>query len=264
MKNVNETDLKVGRLAIALYPTHLKDNDGKVTYHAKVINRDKVTMLDVCNDLVASGNNCGLTANELETIWQNICEARTKRLTDGFSTEDAMGTLYPSVKGSFADDQSSYTKGTQTITVRFRPSEGVSDTMSSLTPVITQGNTCHPVIDCVQDLRTQTDTTLTPGGLLSIRGKNICLSGDDETVGLYFENVQDTEEVVKVAPEDMSTNSKNALCLIIPAGLKDGCRYRLKLITQFSGSSKNVFRKEPQTVCAVDELHVQVPEVRTA
>ena len=251
----NPSTVNLGRLSIALYPTYLREKDGKMTYHAKVVNRNKVSMADICDDLVASGNNCGLTAEELKAVWQNICQARIKRLAEGISSEDDIGTLSPSVKGAFADDQTPFDKEAHTITVRLRPSEEVSATMANLTPVITLGNTCHPVIDCVQDLRTQTDTTLTPGGLLSIRGKNICLVGDSETVGLYFENVQDAEEVVKVAPEDMSTNCKSALCLIIPAELKDGCQYRLRLVTQYNGSKK-LFRKEPQTVYAAAELQV--------
>ncbi len=254
-------DLKVGRLAIALYPTHLQKKDGKVTYHAKVVNRDKASMADICNDLVASGNNCGLSAEVIENIWHKICHARKKRLAEGISTEDDIGTLYPSVKGTFADDQSPFTKGVHTITIRLRPSDETSETMANLTPVITQGNTCHPVIDGVQDIRTQTDTALTPGGLLSIKGRNICLVGDDEAVGLYFENVHDATEIVKVSPADMSTNSKNVLCLIIPASLKGGCQYRLRLVTQYSGSKK-VFRKESQIAYAVATF--QVPVTQTA
>lgn len=255
------TDLKVGRLSIALYPTHLQTNDGKVTYHARVVNRATASMADICNDLVASGNNCGLSADELETVWHNICQARKKRLAEGISSQDDIGTLYPSVKGTFADDQTPYTKGVHTITVRLRPSEETSETMANLTPAITQGNTCHPVIDSVQDIRTQTGTALTPGGLLNIKGRNICLVGDDETVGLYFENVHDTTEIVKVSPTDMSTNSKNVLCLIIPTCLKGGCHYRLRLVTQYGGNKK-IFRKEPQITYAVTEFHV--PTVKTA
>lgn len=248
-------NLKVGRLAIALYPTHLQKQNGKVTYHAKVVNRATASMADICNDLVASGNNCGLSADELETVWHNICQARKKRLAEGIFSQDDIGTLYPSVKGTFADDQSPYIKGVHTITVRLRPSEETSETMANLTPAITQGNTCHPVIDRVQDIRTQTDTALTPGGLLNIKGRNICLVGDDEAVGLYFENVHDTTEIVKVSPTDMSTNSKNVLCFIIPTRLKDGCTYRLRLVTQYSGS-KQVFRKEPLIAYAATEFIV--------
>ncbi|MDE6737382.1 MAG: DUF4469 domain-containing protein [Treponemataceae bacterium] len=257
----NNLNLKVGRLSIALYPTHLQKKDGKITYHAKVVNRATVSMADICNDLVASGNNCGLSSDELETVWHNICQARKKRLAEGISSRDDLGTLYPSVKGTFADDQSPYIKGVHTITVRLRASEEMSETMANLTPAITQGNTCHPVIDSVQDIRTQTDTALTPGGLLNIKGRNICLVGDDEAVGLYFENVHDMTEIVKVSPSDMSTNSKNVLCLIIPTTLKGGCSYRLRLVTQYSGS-KQIFRKEPLIAFAATEF--VVPTAKTA
>lgn len=234
MDNLN---LKVGRLAIALYPTHLQKQNGKVTYHAKVVNRATASMTDICNDLVASSNNCGLSVDELETVWHNICQARKKRLAEGISSQDDIGTLYPSVKGTFADDQSPYIKGVHTITVRLRPSEETSETMANLTPA------------------------LTPGGLLNIKGRNICLVGDDEAVGLYFENVHDTTEVVKVSPTDMSTNSKNVLCLIIPSSLKGGCSYRLRLVTQYSGS-KQVFRKESLITYAATEF--VVPTAKTA
>lgn len=250
-----ENNLKVGKLSIALYPTKFASQDGNVTYHAKVVNRDTATMDDICDDLVASGNNYGLTADELKGVWQNICKARMNRLAEGISSEDDIGTMYPSVKGTFVNDQSSFIQGTHSITVQLRPSEKTAVTMAGLTPVITQGNTRHPVIDGVRDLRSQSDTVLTPGGLLSVKGCNICLAGDDESVGLYFENVLDPEEVVKVSEEDVSTNSRNALCCIIPAGLKAGCRYRLRLVTQFNGSKK-VFRKEPQMTYAAAEFHV--------
>lgn len=205
--------------------------------------------------LLLPATTAGLSADELETVWHNICQARKKRLAEGIFSQDDIGTLYPSVKGTFADDQSPYIKGVHIITVRLRPSEETSETMANLTPAITQGNTCHPVIDRIQDIRTQTDTALTPGGLLNIKGRNICLVGDDEAVGLYFENVLDTTEIVKVSPTDMSTNSKNVLCFIIPTCLKDGCIYRLRLVTQYSGS-KQVFRKEPLIAYAATEFIV--------
>lgn len=251
----NTDEVKVGRLSIALYPTYLASKGGKVTYHAKVVNRDKATMGDICNDLVASGGNCGLTADELKAVWQNINQARMKRLTEGISSEDDIGTLYPSVKGAFADDQTPFIKGTHSVTVRLRPSAQAAETMAGLTPVITQGNTCHPVIDSVQDMRTQAGTVLTPGGLLAVRGKNIRLVGDDESVGLYFVNALEQTDVVKVSPEDVSTNGANALCCIIPAALKRDYLYRLKVVTQFRGS-KTVFRKEPQTAYAAGEFSV--------
>lgn len=250
-------ELKVGKLSIALYKNHLNAKDGKITYHAKVVNRDKASMADICNDIVAAGDNCGLTADEIKKIWLKINQARMKRLTEGISTEDDIGTIYPSVKGTFADDQTPFTKGAHTVTVHLRPSSKTAQTMAGLTPVITQGNTCHPVIESVEDMRTLTGTTLTPGGLLSIKGRNICITGDDDSVGLYFENVLDAEEAVKVSAKDLGTNSRNNLCLIIPDALKEGCCYRLKLVTQFNGNKK-VFRKEPQTAYATATPKVAV------
>lgn len=246
-------DLKKGKLSIALYPTYLTAQDGKCNYHAKVVNREKMSMTDVCKDIVAAGNNCGLTEQELENVWHIICQARIKRLAEGISSEDDIGTLYPTVKGVFTDDRMPFTKGVHTVSFGLRPSAAAAQVMEALTPVITQGNTCHPVIESVQDLKTKSCTVLTPGGLLTIKGRSICLVGDDEAVGLYFENVLDEADVVRVSPEDMGVNSASTLCLSIPAELKDGCQYRLRLVTQFSGSKK-VFRRKPQTTYAADAL----------
>lgn len=254
-------DLKVGRLSIALYPTYLTAQDGKRAYYAKVVNREKMSMMDVCKDIVASGNNCGLSEQELENVWHVICQARMRRLAEGISSEDDIGTLYPTVKGVFTDDRMPFTKGVHTVSFGLRPSAAASQTMEALTPVITQGNTCHPVIESVQDLKTKSGTVLTPGGLLTVKGRSICLVGDDEAVGLYFENVLDEADVVRVSPEDMGVNSTSTLCLSVPSELKDGCQYRLRLVTQFNGSKK-VFRKEPQTAYAADEL--QTTAARTA
>ena len=259
MVNSQTDNVKVGKLAIALYPTYLNVQDGNVTYHAKVVNRDKMSMDDICRDLVASGNNCGLTADEIKKVWLEINEARIKRLAEGISSEDDLGTVYPAVKGTFSDDQAPFKKDVHSVTVQLRPSGKVAEAMAALTPVITQGNTCHPVIDSVQDMRTQTGTTLTPGGLVCIRGRNICLVGDDDSVGLYFENALDAEEAVKVPAVDMSTNSKNALSLIIPKGLNADGRYRIRLVTQYSGNKK-LFRKEPQTTYAAAEFGVSAAE----
>ena len=254
MKNNNF----MGKLSIALYPMCLLSKDGNVIYCARVVNREKAAMSDIANDLVADGRNCGLTVDEIMEVWSNICQARLNRLKEGISSEDDIGVLYPTVKGAFTDDQMPFTKGTHSISVQLRPSAEVAEAMGSLTPVLTQGNTCHPVIDRVHDMKTGTDTMLTPGGLLTVTGKNICVTGDDASVGLYFESILDESDTVKVAAEDMGTNSRNTLCLIIPSGLKADTRYRLKLVTQFRGSGRKKLRKEPQTTYSVAELQVSV------
>lgn len=97
----------------------------------------------------------------------------------------------------------------------------------------------------VINLRTKlADGTLTRGRNAEVDGSYIKVTGDDPSVGVYLENV-DTGVESKLEADCIVTNAPAKLLLLIPADLATGS-YRLKVVSQFTGASKQL--KAPRQV----------------
>ncbi|MCR5623192.1 MAG: DUF4469 domain-containing protein [Treponema sp.] len=231
---------KTGRLAIALYPNTMTGMDGeKTSYYARVINRSRLRQEDIADDIIASGTN--MSKEEIVRMWKLINNAVTCRLADGLSVDTGLGLLRPSITGSFDSANSEFDKKKHTITVQYRPEGQLRELMSSLTPVIAQGNHVLPEITSVQDKSLPPDEadSLSPGGFFSIRGKNIMVlgtAGENESespVGLYFDNTEEPEKSMRLLPSQIYHNSTTLLEGIIPQ-LKNGI-YKVRVATKYCG-----------------------------
>ncbi|MDR1454612.1 MAG: DUF4469 domain-containing protein [Tannerella sp.] len=80
------------------------------------------------------------------------------------------------------------------------------------------------------------DGTLTRGRNVEVEGSYLKLMGSDPSVGVYLENVDSGTEY-KFEEEFIVINHPSKLMLLVPPGLDAGM-YRLKVVTQFTGSNK--------------------------
>ena len=71
---------------------------------------------------------------------------------------------------------------------------------------------------------------------------HLAIEGTDESVGLYFMNVDDETKSVRLEKSKIGTNSSTRLACAVPTTLADGT-YRIKVVTQFTKSKAT--RKEP-------------------
>ena len=94
------------------------------------------------------------------------------------------------------------------------------------------------------------DGTMTPGRNFFVRGANLKVLGEDESVGVTLTNTT-TKAVVKLDDDMITKNNPSELTLLIPADLADG-DYLLTVRTQF-GAGKHQL-KEPREVSV--DVHI--------
>ena len=188
----SKVDYESSKLVIALYPTAMrKESDGKTTYHARTVFRNKLTMENIANDIIATGTLTGYTAEQIQGVWSVVNNAMIDRVLNGAIVDGGIGTFYARISGSFASEQSSFDSAKNAIDIGFRSSKTVKELSSEITPVIAHGNTVKPEIISVTDVESGKDGVLTVGGFLDIIGKNILVTGENDEVGLYFVNAED-------------------------------------------------------------------------
>ncbi len=247
---------KSGKLSIALYPNPLSKSNGKASsYFARVVNRSRLGMDDIFNDLLSEDS--GIDTAQMKKTWNMVINAIAMRISSGISIDFGLGTLYPSVSGSFASEQSEFNRSRHSITVQYRPSEEMKRTMADLEPVITRGNACRPELTRVYDYGSGWDSRnlkegqsleqgiLSVGNLLIMEGKMLKIAGDSEENGLYFDCLSNPEASVKLSPSLLCRNQPTLLECIVPKGLAKDELYCLRVVTQFLPGNK--VREYPQS-----------------
>ncbi|MBR1402610.1 MAG: DUF4469 domain-containing protein [Treponema sp.] len=226
-------DYESSKLAIALYPAKMREEaDGMTSYYAKTLFRNKLTMENIANDIIATGTLTSYTAEQILSVWGVVNNAIIDRVLNGVIVDGGIGTFYARVSGSFASEQSSFDSEKNSIDVAFRSSKSVKELAADITPVIAQGNSVKPEITSVTDVESGEDGTLTVGGFLDIAGKNILVTGTNDDVGLYFVNCEDDEKSVKLEAAKIGVNTSSRIACVVPP-LCSGT-YTVKVVTQCS------------------------------
>lgn len=218
-----------------------KEKDGKTSYHARPIFRNKLTMENIANDIIATGALEGYTAEQIISVWRVANNAMINRVLNGSIVDGGIGTFYARVTGSFDSEQSSFDSKKNAIDIVFRSGKTVKELASQIQPAIAQGNSVKPEIISVTDIESGKSDTLTPGGFLDITGKSLLVTGENDDVGLYFVNIEDESKSVKVASVKIGVNTSARIACVVP-NLESGI-YRIKVVTQ---CSKKMPRKESQ------------------
>ncbi len=238
-----EADYKSGSLPVALYPNVMRrEKDGKQTFFARPIIRKHLTMDDIASDMVVEGVNGNMTREQIVSVWKNINCAVLDRVANSCAVDTGLCVCSTRISGTFGTDSEEFSRKRHSIGMAFRTGRDVNEKLNELTVVIRQGNSMRPQIAGIRDLESGKDGMLTPGGYLEITGSNLTISGDDGSVGLYFESEDNPENTVVLGKEKMGPNSPSKLACVVPAALAAGS-YRIKIVTQFMNS--RVQRKKP-------------------
>ncbi len=234
---------KSGSLPIALYPNAMRrEADGRQTFFAKPVGRTRLSMEDIATDMIVAGVNNGMSAEQIVEIWNKINSAILDRVSNSCNVDGGLGIYSPKIAGAFETENDTFSSERHSIDMAFRSSKSVKSHLAELDVVIRQGNCAKPQIADVHDLESGGSDCLTRGGFLEITGSNLAIKGSDESVGLYFMNVDDETKSVKLEEGKMGTNSSSRLACVVPTTLADGT-YQIKVVTQFAKSK--TARKEP-------------------
>lgn len=238
-------DSKIGNLPVALYPNKmLTDKDGKNKLYAMTVVRGVCTLEDLVNDIVASGLNEEFSKEQILNLLNLVNNAKLARLAEAFTVDDGITRLLLRVKGSFESESDTFSTERHSIEISSSTISEANKYFEKLRPAIRQGNSKKPAITAVYDVRSKSGNMLTKGGFLEIKGVNIKICGENQDVGLYFVNTDDSSQTVKLAVEELGINASTRIACVVPQNLVSGS-YRIKVVTQFMGGT-NLFRKEPQ------------------
>lgn len=243
-------DYETGALPVALYPERMiKSESGKQKYFARVLNRGKLNIEDIADDLVVFGSK--RTKEEIVRDWHETCAAIIDRLINGCTVDADYFTFSLQVKGLFDSKQDIFKKGRNCIELQVRPTKKLQQILDTLDCKIAIGRSIIPSIKTVYDGSSKTENQiLTRGGYLKINGENIRIFGEQESVGIYFVQESDESNTVKVSERHIISSSPSELLCIVPVELKENERYRIKIVTQYMRTSKA--RKVPLSCISKD------------
>ena len=249
----NDMAPKSGYLSIALYPDLLHRENGSISrYYAHVVNRRKLGIEDIVNDVVSDGIQHDKA--DIMKIWNVMANAILMRLSAGLSVDIGFGSLYPCITGTFDRNGADIGEKKASIGVQYRMSSLVKNVMGKLTPVVTQGNSVEPQILRVADHNSGWDSDkldekekelpgkISIGGFFRIDGKNLGIVGDKESVGIYFD-AEDGSKSIKLSASDIVRNDPTVVECIAPDTLQPGV-YKIRIVTQYSRTK--VFHTEPR------------------
>lgn len=220
----------------------------------KVKAGNMVTTEDIAKALQAEG--CEF---QLETLIDIINRAdriiRTKLLS-GFSVGTGVFYAYPSVSGVWRDKNETFDGKRHKVGVNFQLSAALREGVKEVGVEVLGVSSAGPEISGVTDTWTgELNGLITPDEVVSVKGRNIQIAGENEGNGLRFIRVDDNS-VVEVDMRRLTVNNPSALSFRVPK-LTPG-DYYLELTTQFSSS--NSVLKQSRTSRFEKVLNVPVAE----
>jgi hypothetical protein len=185
----------------------------------------------------------------VEHIRQFFGEA-AYQLCDGFAVNMGYFSVHPNVGGMFDKVTEGHDTGKYPVSFRFRTRALAEHIVVEVEGLADVAGYIEEFIDIATGA---VNETLSPGGMFTISGHKIKVTGDKPEVGVYFVSATDPSQRVKVAGH-LAENAPHRLIGIIPA-LTPGA-YTLEVVTQFSSGS--FFLKEPRVI--ESSLFLTVPE----
>ncbi|GHU23013.1 hypothetical protein FACS1894172_00140 [Spirochaetia bacterium] len=202
--------------------------------HARPVNVPRHTQQDLFNEMLNIG--AGLTMSDISSVWEALKKVVSTWVAagDGFDTELFNGN--PSIQGVFPS--SSDTVESVGAQPRYNVNSGVAIRRASkeIKTKKVAYTAIGTLIERVRDISSKTiNDKITSGGQLVISGRHIAATGDDARVGYYLIDESDAE--TRIAPDTFALNKPSEVIFVVPH-LVTGEKYRLKVLTQYSGGGK--------------------------
>jgi hypothetical protein len=216
-------------IKVKLYPNYLPGVPG--AYIARTNNEAALVIEEVC---AAAKNRGGYTGNcdDLIRDVKVFFEEAAYQLADGFAVNTGWFILYPKIGGTFAKAGESPDPKKHRVDFAFRTLDRLRELADRIVVEVEGVADSSGFIDEVLDVRSgAVNGVLSPGGMLTITGNKIKVSGDHPDVGIWFFQDLPNTNPVKVM-ENLSDNSSGRIIAAIPA-LKKDSPWRLRIVTQF-------------------------------
>ncbi|MDR2633161.1 MAG: DUF4469 domain-containing protein [Treponema sp.] len=202
-----------------------------------VVSRNQEAVIDRILQIGA-----GLTRSDVLSVLEAEKQVIYAMLADGEAVTTDLFNASPGIQGVFTGADDSFDPKRHRVKIHLSEGAGLRKVEEQVKTRKVQPGLTGAFIASVTDVKSgSVNKLLTPGRPLRIYGSKLKITGEDPTVGVYFKGSDGAE--VKVDATDMVENKPSEVIVVIPA-LPAG-EWTLRLITQYSGSSKEV--KKPHT-----------------
>jgi hypothetical protein len=207
-------------------------------FRAQVVNVRSFTRDDIIDRIMKIG--AGLTRSDIVSVLEAERQVVTDIVAEGCAVNTDLFYASPSIQGVFT---ATAEPDTHTVRINLHPSQVLQKAIAGvkIKKVPGGGGSSHVINAVIDATRGEVNTGMTVGGIVTIQGYKIKLSGSGMNVGLYFRNTLDGAE--EKYQGVFGENLPSRITFIMPA-LTPGT-YRIFIKTKYAGS---VELKELRTI----------------
>lgn len=228
-------------MVVELYD--LPVTDRKDDRYGRVVCHNSLTENDLIKIAVDRGTE--LNPSTFSAALDILKEIALGEILNGSAVTLGLTHIQPVVNGVFQGDDDHWDPARHSLGLRIDPLGTLRDELRNVEVVLRGPATTGPVINTVTDIKTgEVNNHLSPGGIISLKGQRMKITGDDPSVGVFLVNLL-TGAIVPLAATDqppaatmqLITNRATELMLLLPPILPTG-NYLIKVSTQYSRSKK--------------------------
>ncbi|HYG37239.1 MAG TPA: DNA-binding domain-containing protein [Cytophagales bacterium] len=214
----------------SLHPNHLNGNKG--TYYAQVDYRAVVDLNELIEHMLKSGSS--ISKSDILAVYHEFQEAICYFLKEGYYVNTPLVKVYPSIAGKFAGSEAAFNKNTNVVSPCVSPGKVLMKTVKEASVEKVHPKFQKPIFNVFNDINSgKSDSEITPGGIASLKGKNLKINKADSEQGIFF--INNSGDRFKVEHVVQTTNTE--LIFQIPSILSSG-DYKLAIIQIIKNNKK--------------------------
>jgi len=239
MSVTNDTDEVLHRIRVRLFSSNLPGS--KDAYYARTANEAELTVEEVAAAMVKRG---GFTGNyhDLVAHVKEFLSETAYQLCDGFAVNAGYFSIHPVVGGLFRSENED--PGGHPVQFRFRARKPLRDLARYITVEVDAGADAGVIDSFIDTASGETNGRVTPGGIYTVTGRRIKVTGGSPDCGVYFVSESDQRQF-KVSGK-LAINASGKVSGIVPP-LPAG-EYRIEIKTQYTIGGIDL--KQPRTVAS--------------
>ena len=203
-------------------------------HKARVVNTKSYNFDDIASYMLK--HNTGLSPSVIYGVWEGIKGAVENLVFEGGAINTELFRARASIRGVFDSAGDRYDANRHVIRLKLRPGSLLQSLAGKL-----KARKLRPAgksfIRTVYDIKTGTsDSFLTPGNNIRIKGQRLQIKGTDPSCGVYLVSAGNTVPTVKIEKTELVANKPSEIIALIPGLDKGG--WTIRLVTQYSNGRK--------------------------
>lgn len=224
------------QIQVRLFKNQMKRSE-ESAYYARVKALNTINTKQICEQAVKRGGS-NMSASNMEQAVEEFFKEMAYKLASGLSVNTGYFTATAAVKGSFKTVNDNFDKEKHSMRINLTQGEKLRSELENSNITVLGPNHVEYNVNYLFDYTTERENAcVTSGKNIKLQGKRIRVAGDDESVGVYFTNI-DTDVVTKIPSKCILENNPGSLIILMPE-LEPGS-YTIEIKTQYASSGRNL------------------------